>query len=307
MLEGADALILAHHQTPNSTERLVQESGDLLFTSSLSSAGLRQRRPMNDLSTPSALEGRSSSATGGGGTTRGKNPLPPPKASTLVAIPNASGNLTDSTSFRSTNDRTEDQKVKRSLVIRESKVETSGEGVVDTNASNHQRCWVLVFGVTSSVFTTVLYPKLESFGTIDRHIISSSNWMAVQFSTELQAEKACCQNGSTLILEDGNILLIGVLRCTPQLYNQLRLPSYLSSSTTNGNGIRSGTMDQLSSSSQAATPVISSSRIPSTNGQQQGSNQNEDEDIFLHSTSVPAANNKSKGIIGSILGWFFMW
>lgn len=302
MLEGADALILAHHQTPKPTERAVQESGNLLFTSSLSSAGLRQRRPMNDLSTASALEGRSSSVPGGGGTTRAKTPVPPPKASTLVAIPNASANLTDSTSFRSTNDRAEDQKMKRSLVMRESKVETSIDGVVDTNASNHQRCWVLVFGVTSSVFTTVLYPKLESFGTIDRHIISSSNWMAVQFSTELQAEKACCQNGSTLILEDGNILLIGVLRCTPPLYNQLRLPSYLSSSTRNG-----GTMDPISSSSQAATPVISSSSIPSNNGQQQRSNQNEDEDIFLHSTSVRAANNQSKGIIGSILGWFFMW
>jgi len=130
--------------------------------------------------------------------------------------------------------------------------------------------------------------------------------MAIQYSTELQAEKACCQNGSTLILEDGNILLIGVLRCTPQLYNQLRLPSYLSSS--NRSGIGSSTKDQLPSSTLASTPAISSSRLPSTtNGQQQSSNQNEDEDIFLHSSSFLTADNKSKGIIGSISGWFFMW
>jgi hypothetical protein len=303
MLEEA-ASILAHHQT----EKQAEESGNFLFSSSLSSAGLRQRRPMNNLSTATAVEGSSVSASGGGGTSsRAKNPLPPPKASTLVGITNSSGNLTDGSNFSSAPNRAEDQKMKRSsLVILDSTVETPGEGVVDANSSNYQRCWVLIFGVTSSVFTTVLYPKLESFGTIERHIISSSNWMAIQYSTELQAEKACCQNGSTLILEDGNILLIGVLRCTPQLYNQLRLPSYLSSS--NRSGIGSSTKDQLPSSTLASTPAISSSRLPSTtNGQQQSSNQNEDEDIFLHSTSVPTADNKSKGIIGSILGWFFMW
>jgi hypothetical protein len=247
------------------------------------------------------------SAPGGGGTNRAKNPLPPPKASTLVGITNSTGNPTGSNNFSSATNRAEDQKVKRSsLVILESTVETPGEDVVHAGASNYQRCWVLIFGLTSSVFTTVLYPKLESFGTIERHIISSSNWMAIQYSTELQAEKACCQNGSTIILEDGNILLIGVLRCTPQLYNQLRLPSYLSSS--NRNGISSSTMDQLPSSTLASTPAITSSHLPSTaKGQQQSSNQNDDEDIFLHSTSVPATDNKSKGIIGSILGWFFMW
>jgi len=210
MIEEA-ASILAHHQT----EKQAEESGNFLFSSSLSSAGLRQRRPMNHLSTATAMEGSSVSAPGGGGTSRAKKPLPPPKASTLVGITNSSGNLTDGSNFSSAPNRAEDQKMKRSsLVILDSTVETPGEGVVDANSSNYQRCWVLIFGVTSSVFTTVLYPKLESFGTIERHIISSSNWMAIQYSTELQAEKACCRNGSTLILEDGNILLIVIVALT---------------------------------------------------------------------------------------------
>jgi len=165
MIEEA-ASILAHHQT----EKQAEESGNFLFSSSLSSAGLRQRRPMNHLSTATAMEGSSVSAPGGGGTSRAKKPLPPPKASTLVGITNSAGNLTDSSNFSSAPNRAEDQKM--------------------------------------------LYPKLESFGTIERHIISSSNWMAIQYSTELQAEKACCRNGSTLILEDGNILLIVIVALT---------------------------------------------------------------------------------------------
>jgi len=70
MIEEA-ASILAHHQT----EKQAEESGNFLFSSSLSSAGLRQRRPMNHLSTATAMEGSSVSAPGGGGTSRAKKPL----------------------------------------------------------------------------------------------------------------------------------------------------------------------------------------------------------------------------------------
>jgi len=119
MIEEA-ASILAHHQT----EKQAEESGNFLFSSSLSSAGLRQRRPMNHLSTATAMEGSSVSAPGGGGTSRAKKPLPPPKASTLVGITNSAGNLTDSSNFSSAPNRAEDQKMKRnSLVILESTVE----------------------------------------------------------------------------------------------------------------------------------------------------------------------------------------
>jgi hypothetical protein len=302
--------VLVPANTITNTSRAAKESGELALLSS-ASAGLRQRRLINTTTTFSTTEETSSLPNTT--SSRAKNPLPPPRASTLVAITTTSvGTPSDSTSFSTTTTgsssrsfgTTEDEKTSKSQVVAikngtsdETFSPSSSSWLMAGDSTTNQRCWVIVFGVTSSVFTTILYPKLESFGTIERHIISSSNWMAIQYSSELQAEKACCQNGSTLILEDGNILLIGVLRCTPHLFHQLRLPSYLSSSTN------TTSMGQLPPSATTATLRLP----PNKNQQQQQNNQTNDEDIFLQSTSDPTIKNKSKGIIGSILGWFFMW
>lgn len=72
--------------------------------------------------------------------------------------------------------------------------------------------WVLVFGYTSSTQFEQIINRFESFGrvTARRGICrpGTTNWVAFQYETIFQAEKALCQHGC--LLTDG--VLIGAIR-----------------------------------------------------------------------------------------------
>ena len=195
------------------------------------------------------------------------------------------------------------------------------------------RRWVIVFGFTSLTTAHAVAKRFESFGTIIRRVgtpgttrevsetdASSSaalarNWAALQYSTELEAEKAICQNGMMLNFA-GNSLIVGVLRCTLELSDRLGLQQLTMNSQGIGDRFLLGNLleeDLASSMKERETDRTSTAvGIQEERGYILG-----EDDILLAGRTGPVAAGKQimsadgkrreRGIIESILAWFFMW
>lgn len=102
----------------------------------------------------------------------------------------------------------------------EATFETSAQSVPQLVNDSLER-WVVVYGYASEVQYNSILRRFQSFGKIVSHRGScrpgKSNWIALQYETSLQAQKALSQQNCLLM--DG--VLVGVTGLTPSLKQSL--------------------------------------------------------------------------------------
>ena len=74
-------------------------------------------------------------------------------------------------------------------------------------------CWVLVYGFSTAEQRKALVVRFRTFGHIlDSRSDNRSNWIAFQYQSPLEVEKARCHQHMALTLKDGNTIYCGVKR-----------------------------------------------------------------------------------------------
>lgn len=227
--------------------------------------GLRQRR-----TTGSTLFSNNK-------TTIPSTTMPPPRASTLVA---------------STATTTDVAELVDEIIPTMGTTTRTMPDDSDDNAIFSCSRWVIVYGFHTSTIGKEILQRFESFGTVVRSATKhDSNWIALRYATELQAEKACCQNG-TMVKYNNTVILVGVLRCTAQLSNQLGLPNLLLTADLGDTQSTTKRQDGITALNNKDAAV------------------DENDILLLDATDSSYSKNaagKKKGIIESILAWFFLW
>ena len=82
--------------------------------------------------------------------------------------------------------------------------------------NNSLELWVVVFGFTTPAQYESIIRHFNSFGKIVSHHLGQSNWVALEYESLLQREKALSQ---TSLLMDG--IMVGVTRLTLSLRQSL--------------------------------------------------------------------------------------
>jgi hypothetical protein len=97
--------------------------------------------------------------------------------------------------------------------------------------------WVVVYGVTTKNLSVVL-SKFTSLGTVLSkypslsEINNGTNWIALEYKSHLEAEKASCQNNSILDLGNGQVVVLGVVPVNEQLALSLKLKNFMELGST---------------------------------------------------------------------------
>jgi len=140
------------------------------------------------------------------GPTNGKRPVCPPTASFLV---NGDVGVSNERSQPST---------------------TTGASTIPQLVNNSLDRWVVVYGYANEAQYDAIVRKFSSFGKVVSHRGSCcpgrSNWIALEYESIVQAEKALCQQNCLLM--DG--VIVGVTRLTLSLKQSLEWNSTLLSS-----------------------------------------------------------------------------
>jgi hypothetical protein len=97
--------------------------------------------------------------------------------------------------------------------------------------------WVIVYGITPKNLSMVL-SKFSSLGTVLSkypslsEINNGTNWIAVEYKSYLEAEKALCQNNSILDLGNGQVVVLGVVPVNEPLALSLKLKNFMEFGST---------------------------------------------------------------------------
>jgi hypothetical protein len=97
--------------------------------------------------------------------------------------------------------------------------------------------WVVIYGVTTQNLSMVL-SKFSSLGTVLSkypslsEISNGTNWIALEYKSYLEAEKALCQNNSILDLGHGQVIVLGVVPVNEQLAMNLKLKNFMELGST---------------------------------------------------------------------------
>lgn len=97
--------------------------------------------------------------------------------------------------------------------------------------------WVVIYGVTAQNLSMVL-SKFSSLGTVLSkypslsEISNGTNWIALEYKSYLEAEKALCQNNSILDLGHGQVIVLGVVPVNEQLAINLKLKNFMELGST---------------------------------------------------------------------------
>ena len=163
-----------------------------------------------------------------------KSKVPPPRASIMwnidgptrvIKIPpqqNNKGNGPSNTGLNETQ-----------LVPPETTTEMNNLEIVSHNIKNDYCRWIVVYGFPSVESQEYCLDEIFSTcGTVEQKFSSSSNWMAVQYTTRLEVEKALCCH-EKLVSIGTKTYVLGVRRVTPDLANQLEFLHYCGASSSN--------------------------------------------------------------------------
>lgn len=97
--------------------------------------------------------------------------------------------------------------------------------------------WVIVYGITPKNLSMVL-SKFSSLGTVLSkypslsEINNGTNWIALEYKSYLEAEKALCQNNSILDLGNGQVVVLGVVPVNEPLALSLKLKNFMELGST---------------------------------------------------------------------------
>lgn len=135
--------------------------------------------------------------------------------------------------------------------------------------------WVLVYGFTTPAQYESIMRRFDSFGKIVSHRSGRSNWVALEYESLLQTEKALSQ---TCLLMDG--IMVGVTRLNLSLKQSL----------------------DWNSASTLLTPVRPF----------QKSHTLKEEDVLLLTNGSPKKQAQfeigaSRNVCGRLLAWWFGW
>jgi hypothetical protein len=151
--------------------------------------------------------------------------------------------------------------------------------------------WVVVYGYSTEAQFQAILRKFESFGKIVSHRGSGrSNWIALEYDSVVQAEKALCQQ-NCLLLDD---ILVGVTRLTMSLKQSL---------------------DWNAPTASAPLSVLPDVRLcdrfENSNNNNNNNNMMKEEDILLFSSPKKKQSLVVGGANGNVcerfLSWWFGW
>jgi len=93
-------------------------------------------------------------------------------------------------------------------------------GKAEHRISDPFECWAIVFGFDPEMLEDVQY-RFSSYGTIVRQTsgLRAGNYICLKYRTRMQAEKACCQNGT--FHKSG--IIIGVRRMDAKIAGEIGL------------------------------------------------------------------------------------
>jgi hypothetical protein len=177
--------------------------------------------------------------------------------------------------------------------------------------------WVLVYGFSTQSQKEELVLLFDSFGrVIHRHggVTATSNWIAIQYQSRLEAEKALSHRPIELV----GPVFCGVERLSPQKRQSL---FHASVATTTATAESTAPTEYLpltngSASERTGTQVLFTQMVPVTTGTSNSNNNGfasssgglEEKDILLYgdeSEQLRRAGQKS--ICEELLGWWFGW
>jgi hypothetical protein len=171
-----------------------------------------------------------------------------------------------------------------------------------------------VYGYATRQHYDEVLAIFESFGrVVDRRGVCRpgvSNWIALQYQSRLEAEKALCHQPVQL---SGNVFC-GVLRLTHDLKQSLEAEWNSAATETSGIPALAQEIDTPKSSLFASTMTSTAASTISpppppppmalTNGATGGL---EEKDILLYGDEREIRRNGQKSVCEQLLGWWFGW
>jgi hypothetical protein len=191
--------------------------------------------------------------------------------------------------------------------------------IVPYHYLDEDNAWVLVYGFSTQSQKEELVRLFDSFGrVIHRHggVTASSNWIALQYQSRLEAEKALSHRPIELV----GPVFCGVERLTPQKRQSLFHASAAATTTATAETTAvieyPALMNGSASERTSTTPVLFTQMVPVTTGTSNSNNNGfasssgglEEKDILLYgdeSEQLRRAGQKS--ICEELLGWWFGW